>query len=596
MRARLLVINYNKFLGFVLSLAFILFASIFFQPFRTAAQSNNEALVCNFQRDLKIGMIGDDVRNLQRYLNQAGFILAQSGPGSPGRETNVFGNLTQVALIKFQNNKLTNILDKQKFNKELGNLFFDTRNFINNNFYQDPSYEQSTGQYYSIGGNITGLVAEVILKNNNVDIISVKPGDDSNFVFPKKLTQGASYSITVESKHPQQLCYWLNNNGTISNSNITNIAISCGLNLHENPFVYKPIGSRTITYTLNYSATANGSISGSVSQVVSRGSNGQAVTAVADSNYHFVDWSDSLVDNPRTDLNVLGDISVSANFAINTYTITFDKNTGDTEANPTTRTTNYNTTVTLPVAPTKVGHTFHSWNTQADGNGSTFDASTAVTADATVYAKWTALTCGDYSVVLDSITYGTVAAADGECWLDRNLGAGRVANAAGDSEAYGYLYQWGRSSDGHQLTNSGTTADLSASDTLGHGNFITTSLAPHDWRNPQNDNLWQGLSGTNNVCPTGFRIPTRAEWTAVLAAENITSIATAYSSALKLTLNGYRDRSNGISYDQSAAGNYWSSSVSGTDSLLLFYDISGVAAPSSAGSRAYGLGVRCIKD
>ena len=44
---------------------------------------------------------------------------------------------------------------------------------------------------------------------------------------------------------------------------------------------------------------------------------------------------------------------------------------------------------TLPEAPTRIGYTFASWNTQADGGGTEFTADTAVTADITVYAQWT---------------------------------------------------------------------------------------------------------------------------------------------------------------------------------------------------------------
>jgi len=48
------------------------------------------------------------------------------------------------------------------------------------------------------------------------------------------------------------------------------------------------------------------------------------------------------------------------------YTVTFDKNGGNTEAIPTTKTTIHGGNVgTLPEAPTKTGgYTFASWNTQ----------------------------------------------------------------------------------------------------------------------------------------------------------------------------------------------------------------------------------------
>ena len=104
--------------------------------------------------------------------------------------------------------------------------------------------------------------------------------------------------------------------------------------------------------------------------------------------------------------------------------------------------------------------------------------------------------------------------ATGKTWMDRNLGASQVATSSTDEDAYGDLYQWGRAADGHQVRTSGTTTTLSNSDTPGHSNFILAPITPYDWRSPQNDNLWQGVSGTNNPCPSGFRLPTLAEWLA----------------------------------------------------------------------------------
>jgi uncharacterized protein (TIGR02145 family) len=99
----------------------------------------------------------------------------------------------------------------------------------------------------------------------------------------------------------------------------------------------------------------------------------------------------------------------------------------------------------------------------------------------------------------------------GKVWMDRNLGASRAATSSTDEEAYGDLYQWGRAADGHQIRTSNTTSTLSNSDTPGHGNFILANYPPYDWRSPQNDNLWQGVNGTNNPCPAGYRLPTEAE-------------------------------------------------------------------------------------
>ncbi len=53
-------------------------------------------------RDLTLGMTGGDVLALQKFLNAQGYILAASGPGSPGGETQMFGALTKAALAKYQ--------------------------------------------------------------------------------------------------------------------------------------------------------------------------------------------------------------------------------------------------------------------------------------------------------------------------------------------------------------------------------------------------------------------------------------------------------------------------------------------------------------
>ncbi len=53
-------------------------------------------------RGLKLGIVGADVQNLQRFLNANGFVLTLSGTGSPGNETTYFGQVTQAAVLKFQ--------------------------------------------------------------------------------------------------------------------------------------------------------------------------------------------------------------------------------------------------------------------------------------------------------------------------------------------------------------------------------------------------------------------------------------------------------------------------------------------------------------
>jgi len=55
-----------------------------------------------FTRDLTFGMSGEDVRNLQQFLNAQGFLVAENGAGSKGNETTLFYGATQNALARFQ--------------------------------------------------------------------------------------------------------------------------------------------------------------------------------------------------------------------------------------------------------------------------------------------------------------------------------------------------------------------------------------------------------------------------------------------------------------------------------------------------------------
>ncbi|HBN85082.1 MAG TPA: hypothetical protein DDZ89_14705 [Clostridiales bacterium] len=88
------------------------------------------------------------------------------------------------------------------------------------------------------------------------------------------------------------------------------------------------------------------------------------------------------------------------------YTVIFDKNGGDTDANPSVKEAlSGNSVVTLPTAPTRTGYTFNGWNTNANGSGITFTKDTVVIDDITVYAQWTANTPDPDIVIIPSEMY-----------------------------------------------------------------------------------------------------------------------------------------------------------------------------------------------
>jgi hypothetical protein len=139
------------------------------------------------------------------------------------------------------------------------------------------------------------------------------------------------------------------------------------------------------TFTLSYTAGPNGSITGDSPQTVNYGGSGTAVTAVADPGYHFVNWSDSSTDNPRTDTNVTNDVTVTANFAIDQFTLTYTAGPNGSITGDSPQTVNYGGSGTAVTAVADPGYHFVDWSDSSTDNPRT---DTNVTHDVTVTANF----------------------------------------------------------------------------------------------------------------------------------------------------------------------------------------------------------------
>ena len=217
-------------------------------------------------------------------------------------------------------------------------------------------------------------------------------------------------------------------------------------------------------------------------------------------------------------------------------------------------------------------------------NGNTW---TNVTGGAAQLGELDPINCPTYNTQIIEVT----SPYTGRIWMDRNLGASKVATSANDVDSFGDLYQWGRGNDGHQCRSQSTTFTLSDTDNPVNGKFILSNT--NDWRSSPNNNLWQGNDGgINNPCPTGYRLPTSAEWNAELTGWNNDG-AGASNSFLKLPVATTRSGTDGsISAN---LGLYWSSTINNDTSAkaLAFtsFSIDGFTVAKSS-----GLPVRCIKS
>lgn len=203
--------------------------------------------------------------------------------------------------------------------------------------------------------------------------------------------------------------------------------------------------------------------------------------------------------------------------------------------------------------------------------------------------------CGN-SLIFDyqnsQVTYGSVY-KNGLCWLDRNLGATDAATAYNHSQSFGDLFQWGRDDDGHQLRNSLTEVGPTSSPTPGD-KFITGTGNWYNGSNPSPNSLWQGVYGINNPCPSGWRLPTESEFAQELSTWTWTNRDGAYASSLKLPSAGLRTNLGSCCIDAGVWGYYWSSTISGSVSKVLYYGPSN--ATISTRDRIYGYSVRCLRD
>jgi hypothetical protein len=107
-------------------------------------------------------------------------------------------------------------------------------------------------------------------------------------------------------------------------------------------------------------------------------------------------------------------------------------------------------------------------------------------------------------------------------------------------------------------------------------------------------NLWQGVIGLNNPCPTGYRLPSIAELDAEQMSWSSQDDIGAISSPLKLPLGGWRHGIDGALMTVGSNGSYWSSTVSGGGSRSLY--IENFTFLHYGNTRGSGMSVRCLKE
>lgn len=318
----------------------------------------------------------------------------------------------------------------------------------------------TTGQaVFAIGENAVVDQAEVVLpvdveKGADVTvtlsqiIVSFEPNGGS--AVPQQILNYGD-KATEPDKPTKEGCYF---QGWYGNSELEGDLFDFDTPIEASMSLYADWGINK--YTLTYTAGNNGSLTGTTSQEVEYGNSGTAVTAVPNTGYRFIKWSDDSTANPRTDTNVMGPIAVEAEFAAIEYTITYHLDGGTNhEDNPATYTIESDT-ITFENA-TKTGYTFGGWYDAATGGNKVTQIDSGSTGNVDLYAYWTA---NEYTVTFDA-QGGTVEPASKSVTYDVAYGALPTPTKTGHT-----FLGWFTQADGRVKITGDTTVETANDHTL----------------------------------------------------------------------------------------------------------------------------------
>jgi len=183
--------------------------------------------------------------------------------------------------------------------------------------------------------------------------------------------------------------------------------------------------------------------------------------------------------------------------------------------------------------------------------------------------------CGTGSVSdIDGNTYSTVSIGT-QCWMGENLNTGTridllvdqsnngviekycYDNLVANCTTYGGLYQW------NELMQ-----------------YVTTA-------------------GATGICPTGWHVPTDAEWATLVGNFTASTAGTALkqggSSGFDALMGGRRD-ADGAAYQISLGAYFWTSSLNSANAWYRFISSTGTDVTSSSNQKVYGFSLRCLKS
>ena len=421
-----------------------------------------------------------------------------------------------------------------------------------------------------------------------------------------RFTQTASTGYTFKEWNTAQA-----GNGTQLSTSATYDRTVASTN---NVYAIYTINNHNITYTspTNGTYTIKVGSASAVSESTTSDYN-QTITLAASNNtgYHFTGWtvskagggsitpSSSATANPATFSMPDDDVTVSASFAPDEYTITYKDQgnvafSGSHVNTPSTHPTShtYGTATTLNSA-TKTGYTFGGWytNSSCTGDAVTSLGATAYTANITLYAKWTenmtTVTLSASPVGKGTFTIGGAAATSTSAGVTTKPSVTAVAGTG--YHLTGTIW----SKNNSNITLSSATSNpttVTGCGTAGTSSTLTATFTPNTYRvhfhrnGGSGSTVYQNFTydvaqnlTANTYTRTGYNF---AGW--ALATDGAVTYANSAEVSNLTSDNGVdfhlyakwtpKQSALTLNYQTSAAGYYSSGSISNTEGLTGTYD------------------------
>ena len=440
-------------------------------------------------------------------------------------------------------------------------------------------------------------------KNEVYYTISFNSNGGSGTMYSTEVQEGVNYTLPANtfSRTGYTFIGWntnVNGNGTSYNDKHT-IMVRGNLTLYAQ---WKKI---EVYYTITFNA--NGGSGSMSSQTVSAGTSFYLpINTFTRSGYEFVGWNtnaDASGVSYTNGQNITpsGDMTLYAQWKKKEvyYTITFDSNGGS--GSMSSKTVSAGSTVSLPENTfTRSGFEFIGWNTNSDGNGTSYTDGQTITpfGDISLYAQWKKIennqeqTSGSHQ----GHDYVDLGLPSGTLWATCNVGATKPEEH-GDYFAWGEIkqksnYSWSTYTwcNGSYDTQTKYCTDSS----YGKVDNQTALILNDDAANANWSGSWR-MPTKEEQTELRNSVYTRWAWTTLNGVNGYIVMSNVNGNSIFLPAAGYHYNYS-PSIDAGSAGYYWSSSlyvsISCYASVLSFS--SNYIYNSDTGNRNYGFSVRPV--